>query len=654
MKTYFFIVIAAFLLLGHTSLLAQKNKSRYKKADAIRLDDSLTTYSQSDIFYFPNVNKIPRFLHDPSLQKIRQLASQGKQAEQYAALRAYVSQFGIQNFSRDLGLLVDLARLSKTHGPAGEAILLYKLILKHYPAGTDPQKIKSEYDTLNKNTAELYVPIAQYYDLVEYRKEIDTLRPPQGVLLNMGYGVNSEKEDYGPTIGNADNVLLFTSKRNSHLEHSGKVYNEDLFFTIKTDTVWGFAEEFKTINTPYNEGSASLSKDGKFLFFARCNSPDGLGNCDIYAAELKGDSTWGNVKNLGANINSVSWDSQPSLSHSGDTLFFASDRIGGFGFSDIYYSVKDSKGNWQKAKNAGPIINTRGFEVSPFFHHRFNVLYFSSTGHPLNFGDFDIYKAYNAGDAWAEPKNIGPLVNGSGSEYYFTIDSQSNTLYYARSTEEDIDNLDLFSFPVPMEAQPEAVVNLKGSLVNSQTKRPMSGIVSIIDLDKGVEVAPKFLREDGSFDFQLINKRNYLLIIQGEDFFRIEELFFLEGDHELNLETEPFEPRIAFKSLEFENGKADILPGMHADLDKLANFMLDHPKVKLNISGHTDSAGNAEANLLLSQARADAIKAYLIYQFRIEASRIEARGFGSTRPIVEEKADEDRKLNRRVEFEITR
>ena len=360
------------------------------------------------------------------------------------------------------------------------------------------------------------------------------------------------------------------------------------------------------------------------------------------------------MKNLGPDINSVSWDSQPSLSHSGDTLFFASDRIGGFGFTDIHFSVRDKNGKWQKAQNAGPIINTRGFEVSPFFHHRYNVLYFSSNGQPLNFGDFDIYKSYRFNTAWGEPKNIGPLVNGSGSEYYFTIDSQSNTLYYARSSQDALHNLDLFSFPVPMEAQPEAVVNLKGSLVNAETKKPMHGIVSIIDLDKGVEVAPKFLREDGTFDFQLINKRNYLLIIKGDDFFRIEEIFFLEGDREINLETEPLETKMAFKSLEFENGKSDILPAMHADLDKLANFLIDHPQFRLSISGHTDSAGREEANLLLSQARADAIKAYLTYQFKIDTSRIEAHGFGSAKPIVEEKTEDDKRLNRRVEFQLMR
>jgi outer membrane protein OmpA-like peptidoglycan-associated protein len=449
-------------------------------------------------------------------------------------------------------------------------------------------------------------------------------------------------------------MLLFTSKRNGHADPLNKNYNEDLFYTRRVNGVWEYAEEFKKINTPYNEGSACLTNDGKQLFFARCNSPDSYGSCDIFVAKLKADSTWDYVKNLGPMVNSNGWDSQPSLSHSGDTLFFASDRIGGFGFSDIYYSTKDNDGNWQKALNAGPIVNTRGFEVSPFFHHRYNVLYFSSNGQPLSFGDFDIYKAHKNDITWDEPKNIGPLVNGPGSEYYFTIDSESNYLYYARSAENDIHNLDLHSFPVPMEAQPTARAKLKGTLVNSETKKPFKGIVSVIDLDKGVEVTPKFLREDGSFDFNLINKRNYLLIIQGDDFFRIEELFFMDGDTEINREAEPIESKVAFKSLEFENGKADILPGMHSDLNKLANFMIDHPRYRLNISGHTDSQGKEDSNLRLSQARADAIKAYLIYQFKISVTRIDAHGYGSSKPIVGEKTDEDRKLNRRVEFDISR
>lgn len=620
----------------------------------IQLRDSLTSYSQSDIFDFPNLNKIRFYKNDEKLKYIKQLEASYADDELYKELRQFVKNFGIENFYTQPSLLWKLAKLSEKHGQKGEAVLLYKLILKHQRQNIDVKKVQQEYDTITKNEKDYYVPLNEYYELVAYRKEIDTLRPPQGVLLRMEDWVNSVKADYGPTIGNQDYLLLFTSKRNEKNPVLDRSFNEDLFFTRKIDGVWMEAQEFNTINTQFNEGSACLSRDGKSLYFARCNSPDSHGNCDIFSAELRADSTWGNVKNLGLNINTVAWDSHPSLSHTGDTLFFASDRIGGFGMSDIYYAVKDKNGSWQKAHNIGPIINTRGHEVSPFFHHKFNVLYFSSNGQPLNFGDFDIYKSYRQAASWIEPKNIGPLVNGTGSEYYFTIDSESSHLYYARSAEDDLNNLDLHSFPVPMEAQPDAVARLKGTLINSETKKPFKGIVSIIDLDKGVEVAPKFIRPDGSFDFNLINKRNYLLIIQGDDFFRIEEVFFMDGDMEINKETEPIESKIAFKSLEFENGKADILPAMHTDLGKLANFLIDHPKFKLNISGHTDSQGKEESNLRLSQARADAIKAYLTYEFKIDPSRIDAHGYGSAKPIVEEENDDHRKLNRRVEFDITK
>ena len=616
------------------------------------MNDTLTTYSQSDIFNFPNINNVSFFSDRKSLEKIAAIPKDNGNQTHYNLLKAYVQQFGVENFSRNTNMLWQLAKLSEKFGPPGEAVLLYKLVLKHHQQDIDGRQVRQEYDSLTKYQSDYYVPLKYYYELVEYRKEIDTLRPPQGVLLNMGIQVNSPKADYGPTIGNVDTVLLFTSKRNLHTQTLERRYDEDLFYSVQEFNMWMDAVPFNTINTSYNEGSACLSKDGKQLFFARCDSPDSKGSCDIFVADRKEDNSWGNVRNLGDNINTIFWDSHPSLSHTGDTLFFSSDRKGGFGMTDIYFSIKDKDGNWQLAKNMGPIINTRGQEVSPFFHHKFNVLYFSSNGHPLNFGDFDIFKTYKQNSNWAEPKNVGPLVNGAGSEYYFTIDSKSEKLYYARSEGDEPANLDLHSFPVPMEAQPEAIATLKGSLTNSQTGKPMKGIVSIIDLDKGVEVAPKFLRPDGTFDFKLINKRNYLLIIQGDDFFRIEEIFFMDGDMEINKETEPIESKIAFKSLEFESGKADILQSMHEDLSKLGNFMLDHPHIDLTISGHTDSEGKPEANLRLSQERADAIKAYLVYEYKVPSSRITAIGYGGSKPIVEEKTDDDRRLNRRVEFEI--
>ncbi|MCI0751310.1 MAG: OmpA family protein [Flammeovirgaceae bacterium] len=652
MKTHFLNCFLIVLTISVTQALAQKPKKGFKKAGVIQLNDSLTTYSQSDIFEFPQVNKLIYYQNAEELKKITEFKNAGREQDEYTTLKQYVTNFGNENFYRNASMIWRLANLSEKYGPKGEAVLLYRLVLKHHRQDVDGKKVRLQYDTLTWLERDYYVPLKQYYELVEYRKEIDTLRPPHGVLLNMGPLVNSLKEDYAPTIGNVDSILLFTSKRNQHTQTFEKRFDEDLFFAHRAGEYWMEVTEFRTINTQYNEGSACLSADGKNLFFARCSSPDSQGNCDLFMAELKPDNTWGLIRNLGSTINTAAWDSHPTLSHTGDTLFFASDRIGGFGLADIYYSVKDVNGNWQKAVNLGPIINTRGNEVSPFFHHKFNVLYFSSDGQPINFGSFDIYKTYRQKSHWTEPKNIGPLVNGQGSEYYFTIDSESNSLYYARSEEHEIQNLDLHSFPVPMEAQPEAVVNLKGTLKDKKTGRPFQGIVSIIDLDEGVEVAPKFLRPDGSFDFNLINKRNYLLIIQGDDFFRIEHIFYLDGDQQLDLETEPIEAKLAFKSLEFESGKSDILPSMHQDLDRLANFLIDHPKFRLSISGHTDSQGRADANLRLSQERADAIKAYLVYTFKIESARISAIGYGGSRPIVKEEHDDHRQLNRRVEFEL--
>ena len=650
MKTRHLVLLTILLVNSGAEVFAQKEK-KLKKASIVQLNDSLTSYSQSDIFTFPNVNRGIYYSNPDKLKKIQKLDNSGQEEAMYSELKAYVASFAIDNFSKNAPLVWKLAKLSEKHGQPGEAVLLYKLVLKHHQQGINIEELYRVYDSIETDKKQYYVPLDFYYKLVDYRKEIDTLRAPHAVLVNMGEGLNSSKEDYGPTIGNVDNLLLFTSKRNKSKNSYEPTYDEDIFYSLRVDGLWQYAEEFKKINTSYNEGSACLSLDGKQLFFSRCNAPGTLGNCDIYAATLQKDSTWGDLKNLGPNINSSGWDSHPSLTHKGDTLFFASNRVGGFGLSDIYFSVKDAQGNWKKSQNVGPIVNTRNSEVSPFLHHKFNVLYFSSNGHPLNFGEFDIYKSARQSKGWSEPKNIGPLVNGAGSEYYFTIDSKSQELYYARSNEEDLKNLDLYSFPVPMEAQPEAIVNLKGSLVDN-TGKPLTGIVSVIDLDEGVEVAPKFLRKDGRFDFSLINKRNYLLIIQGDEFFRIEEIFFMDGDKEINKIAEPIESKIAFESLEFENGKADILVSMHKDLDKLANFLIDHPELHLKISGHTDSAGKEESNLRLSQARANAIKQYLVSEFKIDNNRIEAIGYGSSKPIAKEVTDEHKQFNRRVEFEI--
>jgi len=604
---------------------------------------------------FPNINEIPYYHQKKELQKIVQYRSTGDLTSRFQALKDYVSHFGIQNFYKVTPLLWELAILAEKSGMQNEANELYKLVLKHHRQDIDVQQIQQHFDSVLVNIKDQYVSIDYYYELIDYRQEVDTLQPPRGVLLNMGHLVNSRFSDYGPSLNIHDSVLIFTSKRNDYEVAMDVRRNEDLFFAHKDDYGWTEAIPLSEINSIFNEGSACISKDGKTLFFSRCDAPDTYGNCDLFFAELQVDGTWGNIQNLGTHINSNAWDSHPSLSHSGDTLYFASDRIGGFGLSDIYFTYKDKKGKWQEAQNAGPYINTRDNEVSPFYHPTYDVLYFSSNGHLLNFGEFDIYKAYRYGRFWGEPKNIGPLINGEGSEFYFTIDAESKNLFYAKSIENDMANLDLYSFPLPMEGQPDATTLLTGSVIDITTNDPFtSGIVTVIDLENGIEIAPRRLSAQGRFEFNLINNNRYLLIIQSSEFFRIEEFFTLVGNMEINNYTESISSRMEFESIEFDVESAELKTPMFYDLDKVALFLLDNPDFKLRISGHTDSYGTPEYNLDLSKRRASSIMEYLIYFGNVPRARVEAEGYGSTMPIVEELTEEDRQLNRRVEFELYR
>ncbi len=646
-----FIWLLLFLCLTSTSI-AQKRARKN-----ITIKDSISTaydFGSNELFKFPNVNKVAYYSNKREFKKIKNYNSKKDWEHLYPVLKKYVSKFGIENFHENTYLIWRLAKLTESLGNEQESIFLYRLALNHYRSNLDIKTIELTYDSLNQKNAIDYVPIDYYYELVEYRQQVDTLRPPRGVLLNMGRWINSDYADYAPALNNDDSFLLFTTKRDVREDPLDRKHIENLYYSKGDGITWETAQPLEGINTKFNEGSGILSHNGKELIFSRCKAPDGFGNCDLYVAEKLEDGSWGNVRNLGSNINRESWESHPTLNHTDDTLFFASDRIGGFGLSDIYYSTKNKDGDWGPAQNAGPIINTRKNEVSPFIHHKNNVLYFSSNGHLLNFGEFDIFKTFKTNGIWASAKNIGPLVNGPGSEFYFTIDSKSENLFYARSAENNMDNLDLYSFPLPMEAQPNANTRLAGNIKNTETGAAISGIVSIIDLDKGIEVAPQFLREDGSFEFKLINNNNYLVIVQGENFFRIEELIHLENDTQLTTKVKPISTKIKFESIVFANGESKLAASMYDDLDKVADFLLDNPTFKLKISGHTDSDGRENFNLKLSQERADAIKEYLIYFGNIEENRIEAKGFGSSEPILKDHSEQAKKLNRRVEFELYR
>jgi outer membrane protein OmpA-like peptidoglycan-associated protein len=635
--------------------------------------------------HFRNINRYPYYYNPKELQRLQALREAEDWNALYHAMLAYVEKFGIENFKRDMDMVWHLARLAEHEEQWEVAKDVWRVIIKHHRGSADlsqrhhrPGQAKDWMDLQSKNLQEalhhydsltimekdLYVSLDYYYKLVEIRQAIDTLHPPNSVLLNMGETVNSNFEDYGMTIGGiSDNMIYFTSNRHRDTTRVRQdLYgndNEDIYFAEKdSEGIWGQAEPFEGINTRYKEGSPCMNKAGDMIIFARCFSPDGLGNCDLYQSVRLEGGAWSEPINLGPQVNSSLWDSHPSLSITEDTLYFSSDRPGGFGGADIYFSVKDRRGRWGQSQNLGPIINTQSSEVSPHIHPERNILYFSSNGHLVNFGDFDIFKSYHIGEDWSEPKNIGPLVNGKGSEIYFTIDSKAENLFYSKSHEHDIHNLDLYSFPLPMEAQPNAVVRFSGRLVEPVTGEVFTGVVTVIDLDHHIEVMPKHTYEDGTFEFDLIPERRYLLLIEGDNFFRIEEVVQMEDDGGSSLSEDsasaPLAKRVVtFESIDFDPNSAALKPSMENNLHLIIDFLVENPEYQCRVLGHTDSDGDPAANLALSKRRAEAIRDYLVNYGSLDPSRVQAVGFGSTQPLIaEERTESDKKRNRRVEFEI--
>lgn len=658
----FFVVVGLFLFGPLSAQRKETTKKHKKQEKGLIIRDFKPTDTTSVLhratIWFPNINVIPYYYQPALLAQIKRHRANKAWSLMFDVLYRYVHNFGIENF-KDMSLVWQLARLSEYLGKTRLTRTLYQLIIKHHRG--DLQEALSYYDSLTAFDKDLYADMDYYFRMVKRRRTVDTLIPPQDVLLNMGDNVNSDFDDYAVTVTGKDNrILYFSSKRNrtpsADLAFSNPKkqhpYNEDLFRTEKKDGEWGKAQPLYALNTAYNEGSPCLSPDGQTLVFVRCDEPGGFGDCDLYASQKIAGGQWSSGKNMGKTINSNAWDSHPAFSAGGDTLYFASSRAGGFGGTDLYFTFKNKAGTWVSPLNIGPVINTRGKEVSPFPHPKYHVLYFSSDNHLTNFGGFDIFKSFNVNGRWTEPKNIGPLVNSTGDEVYFSIDNRSEWLFYAKSVGKNRKNLDLFSFRLPMEAKPNNVVTFSGMVVEPVSGEVFQGVVTILDMSKGTEIAPKHIRDDGSFEFNLINNRKYLVVVEGDNFFKISELFYIDGDTEMNFDAIAVN-NLMFNSIDFESGSSKLLPQMENNLHLVIDFLLSHPDFNVRVIGHTDLDGDPEMNLKLSQDRADAIKTYIISYGNFEKTRVEALGKGSQEPLIlPEKSEADKKVNRRVEFNI--
>ncbi len=627
----------------------------------------------ADVQMFPQIGVVDYYQDEGMLDRLQELRELGDPLQLELVLQRHIAQFGILNFQRDVHLLWELGHVKQSLGDTVGAIFYYELAEIHR-VGAGALRLNVETDPDRNITlieikapqASDWIPVEEYKKLLNLRKRLDPLIPPKNVLESMGKAVNGNDADYAPFMHPSDSVLIFTSRRDTSGRTKGEYldpfeqFNEELYFSERDflDGVWRPANRLTNdINTEFNEGSACLSPDGKTLYFTRCKSPDGLGDCDLYQATYD-RGQWIGVHNLGKHVNSKTWDSQPNISADGRTLFFSSNRPGGFGGTDLYMTQLQEDGNWSPARNLGPVINTPRSEVTPFFHKINNTLYFGSTGHLSNFGSYDIYKSRYIGLNWEPPKNVGPLVNTEGNEYYFSIDGKGETIFYANAQDKELDhveqNFDIFSFPMPMEARPDAIAKLRGVLVDSVSGYTLQGTVMIVDLDNGVEIAPKRINEFGYFEFDLINNNRYRIYVLGDDFLTVRQDFTMSSDTSFDIFTQSInlDKPIVFEAMKFGSNSAKLRPEVRPQLDYIVRFLETYPMFNLVVEGHTDSDGLDESNLRLSQDRADAISDYIMKRGGFEEERIKGIGYGETRPLVPNDTDEHKQMNRRVEFKL--
>jgi outer membrane protein OmpA-like peptidoglycan-associated protein/tetratricopeptide (TPR) repeat protein len=480
---------------------------------------------------------------------------------------------------------------------------------------------------------------------------IDAIKHPVPFKpINMGPEINTADDEYLPTATADESELIFTRKINN---------NEDFYKSVKVNGKWQTATYLSSnINTPnYNEGAQSLSQDGKYLFFTGCNRPDGLGRCDIYIAEKKGDD-WGKPFDLNPPVNTPGWESQPSISADGRTLYFVSNRKGGYGGYDIWKSTVTDKG-WSEPENLGPNINTPDDEQSPFIHPDDSTLYFCSNGWP-GLGGKDLFVSHLGKDGkWQKPVNLGYPINSSGDENGLTVTANGNYAFFSSNNLNGYGGYDIYTFELPPNLRPKMVTYVKGTVIDAITKQPLEAAVEIIDLEKNQPVYQDYSSAlHGDFLATLIAGKNYGLNISKNGYLFYSANFSLIN-HEakdpfiITVLLSPIEvgKKVVLNNIFFDTNKFDIKPDSKAELQKLIEFLTLNPTVSIEISGHTDDVGNDQLNQTLSENRAKAVYQYLVSS-NITATRLVYKGYGKTQPLVPNTSDDNRSKNRRTEFKI--
>jgi outer membrane protein OmpA-like peptidoglycan-associated protein len=467
---------------------------------------------------------------------------------------------------------------------------------------------------------------------------------------NLGDSINSKDPEYFPSLTIDGRTLIFTRRVN------GK--NEDFYVSEKDDSLgWMPAYSFGSpVNTANNEGAQNVSQDGNMLVFTGCNFPGGRGSCDIYYTIRTEEGMWVEPMNLGSPINTRDWESQPSLSADRQTLYFARETQDAG--SEIFMSKLQPNGKWGYPERLGPNINTPGRETTPFIHPDNQTLYFSSSGHP-GFGDMDIFFSRRQPDGtWGPATNLGYPINTVDEDANLIVAADGKTAYFASDRSDSRGQLDIYSFELYPEARPLKTLFVTGYVYDAKTKRRLIANIETYDLATGQVAATIRTDKVGNFMAPLPIGRDYAFSVNRKGYLFYSDHFSLKNVtadsafyREIALQPLDTSAVLILHNIFFESKQFSLKAGSELELNRLVALLRENPTITTEISGHTDNIGNDKDNLLLSERRAQAVVKYLVDN-GIPAERLQAKGYGETKPVEDNNSEAGRAANRRTEFKI--
>jgi outer membrane protein OmpA-like peptidoglycan-associated protein/Tol biopolymer transport system component len=491
--------------------------------------------------------------------------------------------------------------------------------------------------------------------------------------INLGSSINSELPEYFPSITADDSTFLFTRRVNDLSAPGGR--QEEIFVSKKTpNNHWSNSSLVSNaINSKYNEGAPTFSPDGQYIIFVGCETGakgdyeygddrKGYGSCDLFYSQNNG-TNWSKPVNLGSKINSKHWETQPSFSSDGKTLYF----IRGMTYDrqrrnpdnqDIYVTTITEDGQWSKPEKLPPNINSPHREESVQIHPDGKTLYFSSNGHP-GMGGMDLYMSRKLDDnTWSDPINLGYPLNTYKNDISILISPKGDKGYFSSDREGGYGDLDLYSFNVDKKFKPLPITFIKGKIIDAESKLPLFAFFQLTDLKKGNIISQMQSKlENGEFLITVPKNIDFALHAEKEGYMFYSRNIYrdnlsLSKDGFLIIELEKVKPgTFILENIFFEKSKSSLKKSSLVELNKVLKLMQINPDLKIQISGHTDSDGDDDFNLELSINRAKSVVNWLI-ENNIDQNRLSFKGYGETRPIEENNSIANKAKNRRTELTI--